>query len=265
MARKNEVSFNYNLRNSICDLIRWRYGDLNDLPVVEVSNINKNSLFNYANTGFLYEYQFIDTPDFEGCGETSPIPYYYQNLAEAEYVVATYMFMVLMGYDPNKITILTTYNGQKALIKDIVKKRCSWSPLFRSPFKITTVDKYQGQQNDYILLSLVRTNYFGHLRDIRRLIVSMSRARLGLYVFGRYNIFKSCFELSQTMTIFSKKPMELKIFINEMFPTIRRLNEDDIEEKQILSVKDFRHLYKIIEEIIKIKYSTLPSNTIQNK
>lgn len=31
------------------------------------------------------------------------------------------------------------------------------------------MDKYQGQQNDYVLLSLVRTNHFGHLRDVRRL------------------------------------------------------------------------------------------------
>lgn len=37
------------------------------------------------------------------------------------------------------------------------------------PPQVTTVDKYQGQQNDYVLLSLVRTNHFGHLRDVRRL------------------------------------------------------------------------------------------------
>jgi intron-binding protein aquarius len=47
------------------------------------------------------------------------------------------------------------------------------------------VDKFQGQQNDYVLLSLVKTNSVGHLRDVRRLVVAMSRARLGLYVFGR--------------------------------------------------------------------------------
>lgn len=36
-----------------------------------------------------------------------------------------------------------------------------------------------GSQNDYILLSLVRTKTVGYLRDVRRLIVAMSRARLG--------------------------------------------------------------------------------------
>lgn len=36
-------------------------------------------------------------------------------------------------------------------------------------------------------VSLVRTQHVGHLRDVRRLVVTMSRARLGLYVFGRLN------------------------------------------------------------------------------
>lgn len=47
------------------------------------------------------------------------------------------------------------------------------------------MDKYQGAQNDYILMSLVRSRSVGHLRDVRRLVVAMSRARLGLYIFGR--------------------------------------------------------------------------------
>jgi len=63
-------------------------------------------------------------------------------------------------------------------------------------FQITTVDKFQGQQNDYIILSLVRTKAVGHLRDIRRLVVAMSRARLGLYIFARISLFKNCFELT---------------------------------------------------------------------
>ena len=63
---------------------------------------------------------------------------------------------------------------------------------------MATVDKYQGQQNQYVLLSLVRTRAVGHLRDVRRLVVAMSRARLGLYVFGRASLFASCYELQPT-------------------------------------------------------------------
>lgn len=68
------------------------------------------------------------------------------------------------------------------------------------------MDKYQGQQNDYILLSLVRTKAVGHLRDVRRLVVAMSRARLGMYIFARAALFKNCFELTpafnQVCTLF---------------------------------------------------------------
>ena len=60
---------------------------------------------------------------------------------------------------------------------------------------MTTVDRYQGQQNDYIILSLVRTKTVGHIRDVRRLVVAMSRARLGLYVLARVSLFQNCFEL----------------------------------------------------------------------
>ena len=60
---------------------------------------------------------------------------------------------------------------------------------------MTTVDRYQGQQNDYIILSLVRTKTVGHLRDVRRLVVAMSRARLGLYILASVSLFQNCFEL----------------------------------------------------------------------
>lgn len=69
--------------------------------------------------------------------------------------------------------------------------------------QVTTVDRYQGQQNDYIILSLVRTKTVGHIRDVRRLVVAMSRARLGLYVLARVSLFKNCFELRPTFSLVS--------------------------------------------------------------
>lgn len=69
-------------------------------------------------------------------GETESSPYYYQNLGEAEYVVALYSYMRLLGYPADKISILTTYNGQKDLIKDVVKRRCGGHPLLGYPAKV---------------------------------------------------------------------------------------------------------------------------------
>jgi intron-binding protein aquarius len=80
------------------------------------------------------------------------------------------------------------------------------------------VDKYQGQQNDYILLSLVRTYNVGHLRDVRRLVVAMSRARLGLYIFARVSLFKNCFELQPAFSLLMRRPLQLHLCPNEVYP-----------------------------------------------
>jgi AAA domain len=55
------------------------------------------------------------------------------------------------------------------------------------PFNVFTVDSYQGEENDIILLSLVRSNkqnLIGFLENRNRLVVALSRARRGLYLFG---------------------------------------------------------------------------------
>lgn len=62
----------------------------------------------------------------------------YQNLAEAEYAVALYMYMRLLGYPADRISILTTYNGQKHLIRDVINQRCAGNPFFSQPNKVRT-------------------------------------------------------------------------------------------------------------------------------
>lgn len=59
-----------------------------------------------------------------------------QNLAEAEYSVALYMYMRLLGYPADRISILTTYNGQKHLIRDVINQRCGGNPFFGQPNKV---------------------------------------------------------------------------------------------------------------------------------
>ena len=198
-------------RPSISALYNWRYKSLGNL-----SHVLSRDEFVNANAGFSYEYQFINVEDYNGVGESQPSPFFYQNLAEAEFVVATFMYMRLIGYPAEKISILTTYNGQKHLLRDVVNARCAANPMIGSPHKITTVDKFQGQQNDYILLSLVRSYNVGHLRDVRRLVVAMSRARLGLYIFGRANLFRNCYELQPAFNILLQRPVQLHLCPNEV-------------------------------------------------
>ncbi|XP_028795937.1 RNA helicase aquarius [Neltuma alba] len=208
-------------RPSIAELYNWRYRELGDLP-----SVKEEAIFHRANAGFSYDYQLVDVPDYLGKGETTPSPWFYQNEGEAEYVVSVYIYMRLLGYPANKISILTTYNGQKLLIRDVVKRRCVPYDFIGPPSKIATVDKFQGQQNDFILLSLVRTRFVGHLRDVRRLVVAMSRARLGLYVFCRRSLFEQCYELQPTFQLLLKRPDRLALNLNEIASYTERHVED---------------------------------------
>lgn len=58
-------------------------------------------------------------------------------------MVATYMYMRILGYPPDRIAILTTYNGQKHLIRDVLEARCGGNPLLGKPRTVTTVDRFQ--------------------------------------------------------------------------------------------------------------------------
>ncbi|KAI1640241.1 P-loop containing nucleoside triphosphate hydrolase protein [Biscogniauxia mediterranea] len=209
-------------RPSIAALYQWRYPNLGNLPHVE-----NQQEFQTANAGFKYDYQFINVPDYKGRGEAEPTPHFIQNLGEAEYAVALYQYMRLLGYPASKITILTTYAGQRALVKDILNHRCGKHEIFGLPKTVTTVDKYQGEQNDYIILSLTRTARVGYLRDIRRLTVALSRARLGLYILGRREVFEACYELRPAFELLLQRPDKLALVTGEMWPSQRVQAEEE--------------------------------------
>ncbi len=130
-------------RPSIAELYKWRYKELGNLP-----NVEQGADFKCANAGFQYDYQFIQVPDYKNVGEVEPTPHFIQNLGEAEYAVAIYQYMRLLGYPASKVSILATYAGQRSLIRDVLGHRCAKNRLFGLPKIVTTVDKYQGEQND---------------------------------------------------------------------------------------------------------------------
>jgi intron-binding protein aquarius len=235
-------------RPSLAALYAWRYSGLSNL-----SHVASLPEFQLANPGFVHDYQLIDVPDYQGMGEIEPNPHFIQNLGEAEFVVATFMYMRMLGYPRDKISIITSYNGQKHLIRDVIKQRCAWDARFGTPHKITTVDRFQGQQNDYVLLSLVRTRTVGHIRDVRRLVVAMSRARLGLYVFGRKDLFKDCYELTPTFSKLLQRPTTLQLVKGENFGQVTRKVEDKVETP--FEIQDVIHMGQVVLP----SYSTMPS------
>jgi len=230
-------------RPQIANLYNWRYNDLGNLE-----NVLLRPEYQLSNAGFLHTFQLVNVPDFDGVGESTPTPHFYQNLGEAEYVVAVYQYMRLLGYPAERISILATYNGQKHLIRDVLNQRCR-DPFFGMPLQVTTVDRYQGQQNDYILLSLVRTRAVGHFRDARRLVVAMSRARLGLYIFCRQALFQNCYELTPAFRILQQHSSKLQLLLPENFPSTRLLDGPPAPDVVHKAVEDVTEMGIIVHQI----------------
>eukprot|EP00934_Nitzschia_sp_Nitz4_P008529 Nitzschia sp. Nitz4//scaffold3_size479765//306225//310635//NITZ4_000127-RA/size479765-augustus-gene-1.609-mRNA-1//-1//CDS//3329550839//8519//frame0 len=232
-------------RPELMELYGWRYKELGNL-----SHVSEGEKFQLANPGFVHTRQMVDVGDFDGKGESCPTPYYYQNLGEAEYAVALFQYMVLIGYSPKSIAILTTYNGQKELITDILRQRCgAGTPLDGVwPSAVSTVDQFQGQQADYILLSLVRTKAVGHIRDVRRLVVAVSRARLGLYVLGRRGLFCQAHELRRTMSQLEALPGKLQLVAGETTESERK-QSDAVDQDKIFEVTDLAQLGSIVHSM----------------
>src|SRR5258707_13297892 len=77
-----------------------------------------------------------------------------------------------------------------------------------------------------IILSLTRTKSIGYLRDVRRLTVALSRARLGLYILGRREVFESCYELKPAFDILFQRPDTLMLTTGEMYGGMQRTIEE---------------------------------------
>lgn len=237
-------------RPSITELFKWRYPALHNLK-----HITSEPEFKSANAGFRHEYQFIHVPEYQNQGEREPTPHFIQNLGEAEYAVALFQYMRLLGYPAKSITILAAYSGQRALIRDVLDHRCKGNMLFGLPKAVSTIDRYQGEQNDYIVLSLTRTKTVGFMRDVRRLTVALSRARLGLYILGRREVFGELpgFDIAVQKSIGEG---HLEVVTGEMFPT-RREVDADVGCTQIHSIE---HMGQYVYEMTQTKIKALGGN-----
>jgi superfamily I DNA and/or RNA helicase len=105
------------------------------------------------------------------------------NDKEATFMLKFAEYLLKNHYSPEEITILTLYSGQMLHFKAKMKNRSS--PL--SKIRVTTVDNFQGEENQIILLSLVRSNKknsIGFLKVANRVCVALSRARKGTPFFA---------------------------------------------------------------------------------
>ena len=108
------------------------------------------------------------------------------------------------------IGIISPYRAQVSLLRQLLKRDEVLKPL-RRQITISTVDAFQGQERDVIVLSLVRANeagQIGFLRDLHRTNVAITRARYKLIVLGaadtlcRHTFYRRLYEACrQTMAV----------------------------------------------------------------
>ncbi|XP_041100383.1 NFX1-type zinc finger-containing protein 1-like isoform X2 [Polyodon spathula] len=122
----------------------------------------------------------------------------HQNLHEANFVKSLCHYFICQGYEPSQITVLTTYTGQLHCLKKVMPK---------SKFegvKLCVVDRYQGEENDIIILSLVRSNQegkVGFLQIPNRVCVALSRAKKGLFCIGNMGMLSTVPLWSKIMNV----------------------------------------------------------------
>ncbi|KAI9930023.1 hypothetical protein MW887_011833 [Aspergillus wentii] len=156
----------------IRQLLEPIYGDLQDHPSVQkrpqVPGMGKVRSFFFSHSW----------------PENSDSMYSKFNEIEANMVVGFFVHLVLNGVPVKDITILTFYNGQRKRLLKMLRNH----PYLQGHYvKVVTVDSYQGEENEIVILSLVRSppnKNIGFLSIENRVCVALSRAKSGFYIFG---------------------------------------------------------------------------------
>ncbi|CAL1544824.1 unnamed protein product, partial [Lymnaea stagnalis] len=210
----------HRMRPEISKLLRHIYPDLKD----------HSSVFEYNHVrGIAKDIFFIDHRSTESKLDDNSSK---SNDFEAEYVVALCKYLLLQGYDQSQITILTTYTGQVFAIKKMMH-----NARMGMCVTVTSVDHFQGEENDIILLSLVRSNEennVGFIKVDNRVCVALSRAKLGLYVIGNFELIAT---QSKLWTAIVKTCQDEEIIGESL--TVACPNHPDTKQV-ISSISDFK-------------------------
>ena len=100
------------------------------------------------------------------------------------------------------VGVISPYRAQVQLLRRLIRKKEFFKP-YRGLISVNTVDGFQGQERDVIVISLVRANadgQIGFLSDLRRMNVAITRARMKLIIMGdvptmtRHPFYKELYE-----------------------------------------------------------------------
>ena len=103
-----------------------------------------------------------------------------------------------METSASRITILAAYHGQKKIINKLFRENAEKYPHLINKtesgdfVQVQTIDMYQGDENDFVIISLTRGNpdgQIGFLDTLNRRCVAQSRAKCGMYFVGNVKTF----------------------------------------------------------------------------
>lgn len=164
----------HRMRPEICHLIH---------PHIYPELTNHKSVMTYDDiSGICHNLFFIDHTEPEEADEDLTS---HSNRFEAAFLANLCQYLLQQGYKRQQITVITPYNGQVVCLKRAFGDKCI------TGVKITPVDHFQGEENDIILLSLVRSNKIGFVGEENRICVALSRAKMGFYCIGNFKLFKA--------------------------------------------------------------------------
>ena len=150
-------------------------GTLKNSPVT--NDLSKNVQFPWPNPSqpMVVWANVNSTEDnSEGCS--------YKNSDEAMMICDLVVKLIVCGFEKRKISVITPYLAQRT---EIMKRLYASGADLDNVIEVSSVDGYQGRENDFIIFSTVRSNdprKVGFLRDERRLNVALTRARRGLFI-----------------------------------------------------------------------------------
>jgi intron-binding protein aquarius len=143
------------------------------------------------------------------------------------------MYLVMQGVEPSRISILTATQAQADLIQEIIIKKTSWHKSFGKPANVSNLMDSQSLTNDYVILSLVRSQAPGILSEPDATVVALSHARVGLFVLCNLDLFKKLEHFKHVISAVKDKTHKL-------------IAKDHTKDKSILN---YEELYKMVQEL----------------
>jgi hypothetical protein len=219
----------------------------------DVKGVCKNLVF--------IDHRHLEVGDEDGTSKKNP--------HEAEICVELVRFFLLQGYKPDQIVVLTPYLGQLLVLLQLVKAKLKEVMAVvgdrdllelkdqepsddkmsvdlsnengAATIRCSSVDNFQGEEADIVIVSIVRSNdrgSIGFLKEEQRVNVLLSRARIGMFLFGN----SECLRQSKAGSAVWNPILDMLAADGQLLhglPTTCQLHPDD-ESIELQTPDDFR-------------------------